>query len=355
MVLLNDQILPGDSLADTLAPVQAAGRTLVAAITETTIQTLAASVISIGGTGSVGLPDLVAQVALRAAAQPQSNHYLTIAAPRYVDPSPRFATAAILATARAFWSTGVPVSRATSVATPVSRGAPVPPASTPQLPEQTIDAARQVRDTVPRMRSMFDAAAAVRILGPLPVGTQRSESSALVGEPDLANAYAAGIDAAVTDIQTGVSIVKPTVGTYTLASQNAPLPITLANTLDVPVQVHLDVEAVNSVPGFSAGDTGLVRIPANNNVTVRVPVQLERSGRFAVIARLFTPARVELGTPVTLSVHSTALGTVGIVITAVAGGVLLLALVLRYSRRARKPPVENRPEPAPPRTPADVS
>jgi hypothetical protein len=51
---------------------------------------------------------------------------------------------------------------------------------------------------------------------------------------------------------------------------------------------------------------------------------------------LTTTTDVVLGRPLALSVHSTALGTVGVVITTVAGVVLVLALIVRVVVRLRR-------------------
>jgi hypothetical protein len=56
-----------------------------------------------------------------------------------------------------------------------------------------------------------------------------------------------------------------------------------------------------------------------------------------VQAALFTPNNFQLGVAVNLSVHSTALGTIGLIITIVAGAVLVLALLVRLIRRLRNP------------------
>jgi hypothetical protein len=52
---------------------------------------------------------------------------------------------------------------------------------------------------------------------------------------------------------------------------------------------------------------------------------------------LFTPSNEQLGAPVDLSVHSTALGAIGVIITITAAAVLVLALLIRFIRRLRNP------------------
>ena len=101
------------------------------------------------------------------------------------------------------------------------------------------------------------------------------------------------------------------------------------------MRVKVQVTAVNDQPGFHAENPVPVVVPAATKRTLQVRVHVMRTGRFQVQAQLLTPADGELGAPVALLIHSTALGTIGVVITAIAAGVLVLALVVRIVRRLR--------------------
>ena len=61
-----------------------------------------------------------------------------------------------------------------------------------------------------------------------------------------------------------------------------------------------------------------------------------RTGRFEVQASLLTPAGSALGNPINLDVRSTALGSVGVIITVAAGVLLAIMLLLRLIRRIRR-------------------
>ena len=91
---------------------------------------------------------------------------------------------------------------------------------------------------------------------------------------------------------------------------------------------------------MSAADIGVRLIAPHTTVTLHVPLHVERSGRFQIRAQLLTPANAPLGAPVYLSVHSTALGTIGLVITVAAGAVLLIALLVRLVARLRRGPTD---------------
>lgn len=343
-VVLDDRTLPGGDRSvplDALAPVQTPQGSTLAAVTSTAIQKLVAPVLSVGGTGPIDLPKLVAQVAVRAAADPTRPHYVVIAPPRDLDPS-AFAARALRDTAATSWSRPVTVRDAVRLVAPVDHGPLTSPKDPgPALPPATIDVARQLTEAVPGLASMFVSARdAAAVVGTLPDAVQRAESAAWLTAPALGGQYTAALVKRVAAVTSAVRIVTPSTGTYTLASQNSPLPVTVTNDLSVPVRVRVSVSTVNGLPGFEAEDVGVREIAPRTNVTLKIPVDVQRAGRFQVLARLSTPTRDPLGDPVPLSVRSTALGTIGIVITIAAGAVLVLALLVRLVvrlRRRRKP------------------
>jgi hypothetical protein len=107
------------------------------------------------------------------------------------------------------------------------------------------------------------------------------------------------------------------------------------NELSYPVNVTVQVTTVNDLPGFTATPV-TKRISPGSTQLIHIPTKIDRSGRIQVQAQLFTKDGVPLGDPIFLSVHSTVLGVVGVVITVVAGGVLVLALLFRILGRFRK-------------------
>jgi hypothetical protein len=99
---------------------------------------------------------------------------------------------------------------------------------------------------------------------------------------------------------------------------------------------------VNGVSGFTSDDSHVQTIPAApsptspTRTTLKVPTHVQRAGTFQVNAVLLTPDGARIGRDLPpLSIHCTALGAVGVIITAVAGGVLVLALGIRAARRFR--------------------
>jgi hypothetical protein len=359
-ILVNDTTVPsqpnggGGAPANGLTTLQSAAGPVSALITSGAIQHRVAPVVSLGGVGYAGLPLLVAEVAIRAVESQQVSRFIPIVPPRLVNPSPEVAAEAILATAHSSWSTGLTVTDAATAVTPADHAGLVPPSiDNPALSPQTIAVAQRVAEAVPALTTMLSSADAVALLGPLPAAVQRTESAEWQNAGNEADTFARRLDNQVNALESGVRIVKPANGQYTLASSNSPLPITVENRLSVPVTVLVRVRAVNDVPGFTAGDLGRQVIAPNSKVTLHIPTKVERTGRFAVDADLLTPNGAQIGS-VRLAVHSTALGTVGVIITAVAGGVLLLALLGRALRRLRRRGAAAAGTPPSPRVPEPV-
>jgi hypothetical protein len=82
-----------------------------------------------------------------------------------------------------------------------------------------------------------------------------------------------------------------------------------------------------------------------------VPTHVDRVGLIPIAVSLRTPDGLKLGKSMPLTIRSTALGTIGVVITIVAGCVLALALIIRFTRRMR---ARGRAQPTQP-TPPDAA
>ncbi|MCU1656511.1 MAG: hypothetical protein JWO57_1167 [Pseudonocardiales bacterium] len=341
-VILNDSALPSGSnqspSANALGAVQTPAGVAYAAVTSRSIQRYVAPVLSVGGTGLAQLPQLVSEVAIRAAEDITTSRFVVIAPPREIDPSVDVAARAISDTARAYWATPLTLGQAVGgTVQPADHGQLVPPGgAAAALSPLTITAAQNLSRVVPALKTMLvNPADATDLLGSLPTAVQRAESSAWRTDHATGDAFASRLNDAITSIESAVRIVKPSTGTYTLASSNSPLPITVENRLSVPVVVRIRVSAAGGLPGFTATDIGLQRIEPGIKVPLHIPTHVERTGRFLVQAVLMTPSGEPVGAPVSLSVHSTALGTIGVIITVVAGAVLALALLIRFARRWR--------------------
>lgn len=301
------------------------------------------AVLPVGAAGTSALPQLVAQLAVQAVADPESSPYVAVVPPAGLDPDPAAAERAILDSTTTGWSTGVTLQGAVDAAAGTPIAGRLTRQSVPRaLPQATLDTAQRVAGELPGLSTLFqnDATDAFRLL---PQAIQRSESAAWSGNPGGSTALADAVNTQLDQLVTGVHVVQPADGTYTLGSADSPLPITVQNSLGVRVSVRVSVTTVGGIPGFHADDIGTQLIAAGAKIALHVPVHVERVGRIKVRVQLLTPANTPLGQPVQLSVRSTALGEVGKVITAAAGGVLALALLVRLLRwlyRRRRAPAE---------------
>lgn len=351
-VVLDDGTMPPTGRAVSsaaLAPFASANTVLVAAVASTGVQRYVLPALSVGGGGTSRLPLLVAEVAMRTIASDTTTPYVVIAPPRTIDPMPTAAARAIEDTARASWSAPVTVTTAAQTIGAEPRPGLVTPVVSRRLPSDMLHAIHATIDDTDALQSMLLPANAAALLANEPEVVQRLGSSAWSRSPSDGTAYAADVTRQLDALTSGVRIQQPSTGSYTLASRNSPLPLTIDNDLPYPVRVQVAVSAADGLPGFSASAPGVHEIPADSRLTLQIHTHVERTGRFPVQVSLLAPNGDAIGATVILTVHSTALGTIGIIITIVAGAVLVLALcvrlVRRLARRRRTPPPPPVPQP----------
>jgi hypothetical protein len=364
-VVLRDAALRGRNTGpDTaLSRLHAGGFSGIAAVTDAGTEALVARAVQVGRQGTAAVPALVSTIAMHAVAAPNAPHFVVLTAPRSLDPDVAAATRTILNTADSFWSAPLPLGQATATVPPANRARLHPLHHSSGLPGTVVDTAELVGERLPDLHSLFEierngtvqSTTANALLGPLPMAVQRTESVSWRTTRDHGVSAAQRIRADVEHWIRGVRVVQPAIGTYTLTSSSAPLPITVANTLAEPVSVELDVHTVGGLPGLSTDLPRTVIVGARSTLQVKVTVHLERTGRFPVEVVLQTPTGLVLGEPQPpLTIHSTAIGTIGTVITVVAGVILALALVVQTVRRLRARRRTAR-EPVPAPTPVGIS
>lgn len=288
--------------------------------------------------GLSAVPDLVASLALQVVEAPTAAHSVVLAPSRYADVDPISAARAMEATTSLPWARSIGLRAAVSGGvTPAARAPMRTRLPTPGIPGEVARAVRSLQRLTPPLTALFarPADAAAR-LGGLPAAEQRVVATGLLGDPTAARANAQVLRRMVDALRRGVQLVHPAVGTYTLTSRDAELPVTIDNRLDVPVRVRL---RTSREPGFSTpGIDKLHVVPAGQRVEVKIAAHVDQVRRIQLRVYLDTPGpdHLQLGQPIELTVRSTVLGTIGIVITIVAGAVLALALVYRFSRLWRK-------------------
>jgi hypothetical protein len=174
--------------------------------------------------------------------------------------------------------------------------------------------------------------------------TARATSANRRGDPEGFRAGAVALRAAIDGLRSRVTLLAPVDGTYSLASSDAPLVLTVRNDLSFAVRVLLEVRTRGN-RGLSIGDIGATTLLPGERTTLQVPTQVRQSGGFAVTAQLKTHSGGLLGEPVEMQVKSTAYGSISLLITFGAAALLallflrrLVTFVLRRRRAAAAGP-----------------
>jgi hypothetical protein len=278
---------------------------------------------------------------LTAQAPPGSEQTVLVTAPREVDAGPDGAGAMMADTAALPWLRPATVdSLADGPRT--EDGELLEPADQLRLdPEGLTDVGAAVA-------SRDDLAGAVEgdagtALQALDAATARATSVAWRADPAGFRGAATDLDATTEQLRDRVTLLAPADGTYTLASADAPLVLTVRNDLPFAVRVLPEVRARNN-RGFSTGDIGVQVLAPGSRTVLQVPTSLRQSGGFAVTATLVTPDGGTLGERVEMQVRSTAYGPISLIITIGAAALLgllflrrLVHFVLRRRARATTP------------------
>jgi len=169
------------------------------------------------------------------------------------------------------------------------------------------------------------------LLDPLDAALDDAASTAFRTDPTVGDANLSTVESTVSTIRSGVQIATASTS-YTLASSTSPLVLTVQNSTpyDVPVIVQL---TGGEMVGLTTTEQPVQIIPAGRSQQVKIPTEVTRSGQFQVTATLVGPDGVAWGSPVQLSVQSSAYGALTVVLIAVAGGVLVTMVALRIRQR----------------------
>lgn len=171
---------------------------------------------------------------------------------------------------------------------------------------------------------MKSLAAAERPLTSAGLRTDRS-----VGEATLTT-----ISSTVQYLWAGVTI-RPTAGSYTLASADSPLLLTVANTLPYPVLVRVRIDGGEQEGLVASPSAQPVVLQPGQSEGIKVAVRVSRAGTFVVQGQLTGPDGHAWGAAVPLPIRSSAYGALTIILISVAGGLLLLMVILRIGQRWR--------------------
>jgi hypothetical protein len=156
----------------------------------------------------------------------------------------------------------------------------------------------------------------------------RTASVAWRGDPAGFRSAATALQESLDALRTRVTLLAPANGTYSLASSDAPLVLTVRNDLPFAVSVVLDLR-IRGNRGLSIDHIGARTLPQGQRTTLQVPAHVRQSGSFAVTAALTTPSGGMLGSRVEMQVKSTVYGSISLLITFGAAGLLGLLFLRR--------------------------
>src|SRR6185312_16079716 len=270
----------------------------------------------------------LAVLALQAPADPASAPSILIAPSREVGADPDGVRAMMSDTAELTWL------RAASVedlaAGPASAAGTLVAAGAPALDGGGL------ADIAAAVASRDDLAGAVvgdadSALAPEDAAISRATSVAWRSDPSGFRAAATGVRTTIDRMRDHVTLLAPADGTYSLASSDAPLVLTVRNDLPFPVRVRLQLQTRGNV-GLSIDDIGPQELAPGQRTVLQVPTHVRQSGRFAVTASLTTPSGGPLGERVTFQVKSTAYGAISLIITIGAAALLGLLFLRRLIR-----------------------
>ena len=353
-VVLGDATLPGGR--DDRPPPSAMAELAVAAgtgsvralVTSQALERRIGALLGPDGSAAGTLPALMAELAVRSIELDHQPSYVVLSATRYVNTNPTTAATVIDTTSGSGWTSPLYAADAATSIAAVSHGTLVAPVVDDPAPitRTMLAQARSSSGFARTFGSAVSPAAAADLLAAWPATIQGCESAAWSQNLVEGRRFAALAATQTQQLVDGVRIVRPSSGAYSLASSSAPLLVTVANTLPVSVMVRVRITSAGGVAGFRTDDAGVQTIPASSRRTIKVQAHVARSGHLRVQAQLLAPDGGLVGAPLPLSIYSSALGTIGVVITIIAAAVLVLAVLNRFRRRWRHHRITMRELPA---------
>ncbi|OLR91219.1 hypothetical protein BJP25_31395 [Actinokineospora bangkokensis] len=169
------------------------------------------------------------------------------------------------------------------------------------------------------------------LVEPLRDGLLRAASVGWRGDPGDAQAAVTGVSNQVAALLGQVSVTDSSTP-LSLASSDSPIPVYITNDLPVTVQVKINM---GEVPGLAPEQQTVVRIPAKAKFLRFLSAEVTRSGRFSVDVWLTTEQGTRLGSTSRVELNSTSFGSITLIVTFTAAGVLVLLVGLRVFRRIK--------------------
>jgi len=338
-VVLDDRALP-PVIAPNLTPsahttIRASDANLDALLTDNVLDGVVDAGVQDPSAQRLALQRFLSETLMIQAEQPFTQRTIVVAPDRRWDPSSSYAAALASDTGKVPWIHPVPLSAviATPEAPPLVRSGLkyLPAARAAELSGDYLFEVRKLSTEADEFASILSPGdPAARALDD---ALLRSLSSAWRSDPAGASRFRTDVSTTLARTKNKVHIASAQGSFVTLTSHSGTVPVTVANDLDTPVRIAVEISSQHLQ--VSGGGRVTQIIPAHRQIAVDVRASTKTSGVFRLDVSLWTPSPNEQVYDQTyLYVRSTAYGTVAILITAGATGVLLIAVIFRLIRRA---------------------
>lgn len=275
----------------------------------------------------------LAETLLHALELPSDPRLLVIAPPRRWNPSEPWANELVKSLRRAPWINPVSLDTALRPSAPVvERIAPTLPevATESQLPESMVLSAQGALNDNHRLAAILTRPRQLSS----PIEDSLFTSVGTSWRADIAAAEAS--QAATLDrLAAQRSRVRIVSKGGTLGDDSGSFPVTIRNQLDQAVIVKLAVTSTDPLRLRVEGPEGRIRVAPGGSDTRDVDLDAVTSGRLSFDAQLRTRNGAAYNEPVTLAVDVRGFGQITFVVFGVAFALLVLAAVIRVTRRIR--------------------
>jgi hypothetical protein len=279
-------------------------------------------------TGQLFLAE-TALLAQRIPAQP-----IVVAPPPRWAPPAGVATGLLADTGRAPWLSQVSL-------TSLANARHIPVVANDNWPDLNVGPTRIPRSELRKLRMLDREIAQLQSIRAHPdqglyLAVSALESSALQGSASssTADAMLAKVAGRIATQQKQVRIIAEK--RITLGGLKGSVPVSIDNRLGYPVRVALQLQ-YSQADGIkiTTDPPGPVTIPAHQTQTIRLRVQATAVGSTTVTMLLATGSGYTLSVPLRMTIQATQVGTLGVIIFAVALGLFLVASAARAVRRGR--------------------
>ncbi|MEJ7647473.1 MAG: hypothetical protein WKF57_00270 [Nakamurella sp.] len=238
-------------------------------------------------------------------------------------------------------TTGVDVTTMTKGASATANLATALPAAAALLPQDYVDRLVATRATITRTASVIDpnpsrSGAGDAVIRALDTGVDGLFSASLRSATAPGDAVLMTAEDSLTRIQNAVSI-RTGAGSYTLASADSPLVLTVQNRLPFPVTVRVTVTS-GLAAGLKLELPPSIELSGKQSRSISIPSSVSRAGTFSVTVQLANPGATSRpwGEGQRIEIRSNAYGALTLILMISAGGVLFLMVGLRLVQRVRE-------------------